>query len=102
MMKITTMIGAGVLAVVFMTGWSPFHQEVPAPAPNPGPGPTVPPKPSDPIPTPPTMPKLFSSTRAANESVSPTLTTDLATHRQEAVSGQLLQLELKKKEPLDG
>lgn len=93
-----TLIGSGVLTVVLLTGWTPFHEEVPAPVPNPGPGPTVPPKPSDPIPTPPTMPKLVPSAWDGNERASPFLTADSASHQPEALSGKLLQLDFDKKE----
>ena len=92
------LIGSAVLSVVLLTGWGPSYEDVPTPVPNPGPGPTVPPKPSDPIPTPPTQPKLDLSTRAVNERASPFLTADAASPPQEAVSGKLLQLDLVKKE----
>ncbi len=93
-----TMIGGGVLTIVLLTGWTSFHEDVPAPVPNPGPGPTVPPKPSDPIPTPPTIPKLFPTAWAGKEGASLFLTAGAPSQQQEAVSGKLLQLDLEKKE----
>ncbi len=94
----TTMIGSGLLTVMLLTGAPSFQADVPAPVPNPGPGPTVPPKPSDPIPTPPTMPKLVPSLGSGSEKTSLFLTADSASQQQEAVSGKLLQLDLAKKE----
>ena len=94
----TTMIGSGLLTVMLLTGATSLQAEVPAPVPNPGPGPTVPPKPSDPIPTPPTMPKLVPSLGSGSEKTSLFLTADSASQQQEAVSGKLLQLDLAKKE----
>ena len=97
-MMLNTMIGTAVLASILTTGGLPFNVEVPAPVPNPGPGPTVPPKPSDPVPTPPTTPKLVPSIWKESGKASPTRTANAASHEQEAVSGKLLQLDLVKKE----
>ena len=94
----TTMIGSGLLTVMLLTGAPSLQEDVPAPVPNPGPGPTVPPKPSDPIPTPPTMPKLVPTLGSGGERASLFLTADSASQQQEAVSGKLLQLDLAKKE----
>ena len=94
----TTMIGSGLLTVMLLTGATSLQAEVPAPVPNPGPGPTVPPKPSDPIPTPPTIPKLLPSMGSGSGRVSTFLAADAPSHQQEAVSGTLLQLDLTKKE----
>ncbi|MGC3974474.1 MAG: hypothetical protein QM771_08855 [Nitrospira sp.] len=98
MMMLNSLIGSGLLTVILLAGGVPFQQDVPAPAPNPGPGPTVPPKPSDPIPTPPTVPKLLLTTWQGNERAFPFLIADAAPSSQEAVSGKLLQLDLAKKE----
>ena len=95
---LNALIGTGLLTAVLFTGWTSFQADVPAPVPNPGPGPTVPPKPSDPIPTPPTVPKLFPTVWAEFERASPWLISDAAPHQQEAVSGKLLHLDLTKRE----
>lgn len=94
----TTMIGSGLLTVMLLTGATSFQADVPAPVPNPGPGPTVPPKPSDPIPTPPTVPKLIPTSGLGSEKASPFLTADATSPHQEPVSGKLLQLDLAKRE----
>ncbi len=94
----TTMIGSGLLTVMLLTGAPSFQADVPAPVPNPGPGPTVPPKPSDPIPTPPTMPKLVPSLGSGSERSFTFLTADASPPQPEAMSGKLLQLDLAKKE----
>ncbi|ODT46521.1 MAG: hypothetical protein ABS70_00685 [Nitrospira sp. SCN 59-13] len=94
-----SIIGTGLLTAVLLTGWIPSEAaDVPAPVPNPGPGPTVPPKPSDPIPTPPTVPKLLPSAWSGSVKTPFFLITDPAPRSQEAVSGKLLQLDLAKKE----
>ena len=92
----TTLLGASVLSITLLAGWTPFHEEVPAPGPQPGPGPTVPPKPSDPIPTPPPKPLPF--TTALSTSASPYLMADAPQQQQEAVSGTLLKLDLAERE----
>ncbi len=93
-----TMVGTGLLATVLVTGWTTLQADVPAPVPNPGPGPTVPPKPSDPIPTPPTVPKHYSTRGPTNERGASFLIADTTPYPQEAVSGKLLQLDLTQKE----
>ena len=93
---LTTLLGAGVLSITLLAGWTPFHDEVPAPVPQPGPGPTVPPKPSDPIPTPPPKPLPF--TADLNTGASPYLMADAPHQQQEAVSGTLLKLDLAERE----
>ncbi len=89
-------VGASVLSVVLLTGWTPSAQEVPAPVPEPGPGPTVPPKPSDPAPTPPS-PKPLPSRLEATDMVLLYLTAN-APPEEETVSGTLLKLDLTEKE----
>ena len=95
-MMFSTMAGTGLLTALLLAGGIPFQVDVPAPAPNPGPGPTVPPKPSDPVPTPPTMPKFLPF--SWSERASPFRTAEAIPQQQEAVSGKLLQLDLVKKE----
>ena len=92
----TTLLGASVLSITLLAGWTPFHEEVPAPVPQPGPGPTVPPKPSDPIPTPPPKPLPF--TTGSSSSASPYLMADIPHHQGEAVSGTLMKLDLAERE----
>lgn len=95
---LNTLMGSGLLTVVLLTGGQAVQQDVPAPVPNPGPGPTVPPKPSDPIPTPPTVPKLLLQAWSGVERTSLFLIAEAAPRSQEAVSGKLLHLDLEKKE----
>lgn len=95
---LNTLMGSGLLTIVLLTGGQAVQQDVPAPVPNPGPGPTVPPKPSDPIPTPPTVPKLFLHAWWEIDRTSLFLIAEAAPRPQEAVSGKLLHLDLEKKE----
>lgn len=93
---LNTVVGASVLSVVLLTGWTASTHEVPAPAPQPGPGPTVPPKPSDPVPTPP-LPKPLPFTLEATDRVSPFLIADGPPSQQETISGTLLKIDLTEK-----